>query len=101
MTENSPVTLTPLFALQAYEDQVSLVRVAQAQVEACEDELNSRVAELDALQVSHIASLDSLMGVSSFTPRSLNYLTANASGVGDMHSRARMHVCGTGSASGG
>ena len=38
--------------MQAYEDQVSLVRIAQAQVEACEDELNSRAAELDALQVT-------------------------------------------------
>ena len=36
---------------QAYEDQASLVRVAQAQVEACEDELASRAAELEALQV--------------------------------------------------
>ena len=36
---------------QAYEDQVSLVRVAQNQVEACEDELASRGAEIDALQV--------------------------------------------------
>ena len=37
--------------MQAYEDQVSLVRVAQNQVEACEDELASRGAEVDALQV--------------------------------------------------
>ena len=37
--------------MQAYEDQVSLVRVAQNQVEACEDELASRGAEIDALQV--------------------------------------------------
>ena len=36
---------------QAYEDQASLVRVAQAQVEACEDELASQAAELEALQV--------------------------------------------------
>ena len=37
--------------MQAYEDQVSLVRVAQNQVEACEDELASRGAEIEALQV--------------------------------------------------
>ena len=38
--------------MQAYEDQVSLVRVAQNQVEACEDELATQGAEIDALQVS-------------------------------------------------
>ena len=42
------------------------MRVAQAQVEACEDELYSRAAELDALQVTHITTLDSLMGWSAY-----------------------------------
>ena len=36
---------------QAYEAQVSLVRVAQNPVEACEAEVASRGAEIDALQV--------------------------------------------------
>ena len=62
---HSPGILTPLCTLQAYEDQVSLVRVAQAQVEACEDELNSRAAELDSLQVTRIASPGSLMGITA------------------------------------
>lgn len=59
--------------LQAYEDQVSLVRVAQAQVEACEDELNSRAAELDALQVNHNVA----GGVSVECHLSLTHSTAN------------------------
>ena len=43
--------------MQAYEDQVSLVRVAQNQVEACEDELASRGAEIDALRVRLASNL--------------------------------------------
>jgi hypothetical protein len=41
---------------QAYEDQVALVRMAQSQVEACEDELAARNAEIEALQVGLAAS---------------------------------------------
>ncbi|KAK9917746.1 hypothetical protein WJX75_007750 [Coccomyxa subellipsoidea] len=44
-------------ARQAYEDQVALVRMAQSQVEACEDELAARNAEIEALQES-IAQLE-------------------------------------------
>ncbi|BDA48736.1 hypothetical protein COCOBI_12-4180 [Coccomyxa sp. Obi] len=44
-------------ARQAYEDQVALVRMAQSQVEACEDELAARTAEIEALQ-ERIAELE-------------------------------------------
>lgn len=42
--------------MQAYKDQASLVRVAQAQVEACEDELTARATEMDALQVNALCT---------------------------------------------
>ncbi len=60
--------LTSGVITQAYEDQVALVRMAQSQVEACEDELAARNAEIDALQV-RAAALEQAPGAtaSSYT----------------------------------
>ena len=41
------------------------MRVAQAQVEACEDELSSRAAELDELQVTQLCTLAGCVKVES------------------------------------
>lgn len=57
--------------MQAYQEQVALVRMAQSQVEACEDELAARNAEIEAFQVhpfkSHHSSLSNANA--AFMPR--------------------------------